>query len=91
MDTLTKEYRRLAEAAKVPVGYYTFEGYLNALVMLDALRRIGRDLSRPRLHAALRATRLRLAGMEVDFSSGRHTGSRFVELVQVTHEGRFVR
>jgi branched-chain amino acid transport system substrate-binding protein len=91
VDTLTKEYRRLADAAKLPVGYHSFEGYLNALVMLDALRRMGRDPSRPRLHAALRATKLRLAGMEVDFSAGRHTGSRFVELVQVTHEGRFVR
>jgi hypothetical protein len=59
--------------------------------MLDALKRCGKDLTRPRLHAALRATKLRIAGMEVDFTTGQHTGSRFVELVQVTKEGRFVR
>jgi branched-chain amino acid transport system substrate-binding protein len=91
VDPTVKEYRRLADAAKVAVGYYSFEGYLNALVMLDALKRAGSDPSRTRLHAALRATRLRLAGMDVDFTGGQHTGSRFVELVQVTREGRFVR
>jgi len=73
------------------VGYYSFEGYVSALVMLDALKRCGKDLSRARLHAALRGTRLRIAGMEVDFTTGQHTGSRFVELVQVTLHGRFVR
>lgn len=91
-DPTVTAYQRLAEAAKVPVGYYSLEGYLNALVMLDALKRAGKDLSRgSSLHAALRATKLRLAGMDVDFSRGQHTGSRFVELVQVTHQGRFVR
>ncbi len=91
IDPVVKEYRRLATAANVPVGYYSFEGYVSALVMIDALKRCGKDLSRARLHAALRATRLRIAGMEVDFTTGQHTGSRFVELVQVTLQGRFVR
>jgi ABC-type branched-subunit amino acid transport system substrate-binding protein len=91
VDPTVKEYRRLATAAKVPVGYYSFEGYVNALVMLDALKRLGRELSRPKLHAALAATRLRIAGMELNFTGGQHTGSRFVELVQVTRDGRFVR
>jgi ABC-type branched-subunit amino acid transport system substrate-binding protein len=91
VDPVTKEYRKRAEAAKVPVGYYSFEGYLNALVMIDALKRAGRDATRERLHGALRATKMRIAGMDIDFTTGQHTGSRFVELVQVTHAGRFVR
>jgi ABC-type branched-subunit amino acid transport system substrate-binding protein len=91
VDAQVREYRRLATAANVPVGYYSFEGYLNALVMLDALKRTGRDPNRARLHAALRATKMRLGAMDVDFTTGQHTGSRFVELVQVTREGRFVR
>jgi branched-chain amino acid transport system substrate-binding protein len=91
VDPTVKDYRRLAEAAGVAVGYYSFEGYLAAQVMLDALRRAGNDPGRARLHAALRATRLRLAGMDLDFTGGQHTGSRFVELVQVTRDGRFVR
>jgi ABC-type branched-subunit amino acid transport system substrate-binding protein len=91
VDPVVKDYRRLAEKANVPVGYYSFEGYLNALVLLEALRRTGRDLTRARLHATLRSLKLRLAGMDLDFGTGGVTGSRFVELVQVTREGRFVR
>jgi branched-chain amino acid transport system substrate-binding protein len=91
IDSGIKEYRRLADAAKVPVGYYSFEGYVNAMVMLDALKRSGDGLSRAALHAALRATKMRISNMYIDFSTGEHTGSRFVELVQVTREGRFLR
>jgi branched-chain amino acid transport system substrate-binding protein len=90
-EMVTRDYRRLAERSQVPVGYGSFEGYLNALVMIEALKRTGRDLTRPRLHATLRALRLRLAGMDIDFSTGGTTGSRFIEMVRVTAEGRFVR
>jgi ABC-type branched-subunit amino acid transport system substrate-binding protein len=91
VETVTRDYRRLAERAQVPVGYGSFEGYLNALVMIEALKRTGRDLTRARLHAALRAFRLRLAGMDIDFTAGSSTGSKFIEMVRVTPEGRFVR
>lgn len=91
VDPTVKAYQRLAVATQVPVGYYSFEGYVNALVMLDALKRLGRDLNRHKLHATLAATKLRIAGMDVNFTGGGHTGSRFVELVQVTRDGRFVR
>ena len=91
VETVTRDYRRLAERAQVPVGYGSFEGYLNALVMIEALKRTGRDLTRARLHATLRALKFRLAGMDIDFSTGNTTGSRFIEMVRVTPEGRFVR
>jgi branched-chain amino acid transport system substrate-binding protein len=91
VETVTRDYRRLAERAQVPVGYGSFEGYLNGLVMIEALKRTGRDLTRARLHAALRAFKLRLAGMDIDFTAGSGTGSRFIEMVRVTPEGRFVR
>ena len=90
-DPTTREYRRLAEAAKVPVGYYSFEGHLNALVLLEALRRSGRELTRGRLFGTLRQLKMRSAGMDLDYTLNGLTGSRFVELVQVTHDGRFVR
>lgn len=90
-DPQVLEYQRLATAAQVALGYYTFEGYVNALVMLDALRRSGTDPNHQRLHAALKAAKLRIVNMAIDFSSGQHTGSRFVEPVQLTHQGRFGR
>ncbi len=90
-EAAANDYRTLAEKAGSPVGYLGYEGYLNALVLVEALQRTGRELTRERLHATLRGFKTRVAGMPVDFSGGATTGSRFVELVQVTAEGRFIR
>ena len=73
------------------MGYLSFEGYVNALVMIEALKRTGRDLTRARLHASLKAMKLRIGGMDVDFTGASNTGSRFIEMVRVTQDGRFVR
>lgn len=91
VDPVVRDYRRLAGAANIPLGYYSYEGYLSGLVMLEGLRRCGRELTRAKLHAALRGLKMRLAGMEVDFTTGHVTGSNYVDLVQVTTGGRFVR
>ncbi len=90
-DTQARDYRQLAERSQVPVGYLSFEGYVNALVMVEALKRTGRELTRPRLHAALKAMRMRVAGMDVDFTGAGNTGSRFIEMVRVTQDGKFLR
>jgi len=90
-DAQTRDYRQLAERSQVPVGYLSFEGYVNALVMVEALKRTGRELTRPRLHATLKAMRMRVAGMDVDFTGAGNTGSRFIEMVRVTPEGKFLR
>ena len=84
-------FRRLAEQAKVPVSYHSYEGYVAGRVVVESLKRVGRELTRARLHAALRGLKLQVAGVDIDFSGNRHTGSRFVELVQVRADGRFVR
>lgn len=91
VDPMAGSYRRLMERLSRPVGYYTFEGFLNAQVMVQALERCGRDLTRARLHGVMQGLKLPLAGMGLDFNGGGHTGSRFVELVQVTLGGRFLR
>lgn len=91
VEPVVREYRRIAEAAKAPVSYYTWEGYVNALVLIEALKRAGRDVTRQKLHASMRGLRFRLAGMDIDFTGGGPTGSRFVEMVQVAQGGRFVR
>lgn len=91
VDPLVVNYRQMAEQAKVPVGYRSFEGYLNGLVLLEALRRAGRDLTRAKLHAAMQGMKTRLAGMNLDFTGSGPTGSRYVDLVQVTQDGKFIR
>jgi ABC-type branched-subunit amino acid transport system substrate-binding protein len=85
-------FNRLAADARAEVNYTTFEGYVNARVMLEALARTGRTLTQGRLMATLRSLRTRIAGMEVDFSNPLSlAGSQFVELVLLQENGRFVR
>lgn len=85
------DYRQTATAAKVPVGYASLEGWLNAQVLIEALRRCHGDFSRNRLQATLKVLQLFVAGMTVDFSRQEIGGSRFVELVQLNGSGRYLR
>lgn len=84
-------YRKACDRHGVPVGYHSYEGFLAGGVIVEALRKAGRDLTRERLHAALRALKMRLGGVDFDFTGGRHTGTQFVELVRVRADGKFVR
>src|SRR5262249_35789171 len=83
--------QRAIEQAKAAVNYYSIEGWIGAQVVLEALRRCGRDLTRERFRGALRALKTRVAGLDIDFTQGTNTGSRFVELVQVRADGSFIR
>jgi len=90
-DPAAREYQQLAAKARVEVNYYTYEGYFNALVLIEALQRAGRALTRPGLHAAMRSLRARWGSMDVDFTTPGASGSKLVELVYVTPTGRYVR
>lgn len=91
VDPDVQLYQRALQQAKAEPNYYSFEGWLNAQVMVEALRRAGRDLTRARLLAVMRSLKMRLAGVDLDFSGGGIAASRFVELVQVRFDGKYVR
>ncbi|HEX6719923.1 MAG TPA: ABC transporter substrate-binding protein, partial [Burkholderiaceae bacterium] len=91
VDPEVQTYQRAVQQGKSEPGYYSFEGWINAQVMIEGLRRVGRDLTRTRLLAAMRSLKMRLASIEVDFTAGGIAGSRFVELVQVRFDGKYVR
>jgi len=84
-------YQRGIEKAGVGINYYSIEGWVNAQVLIEALRRCDRDLTRARFAAALRALKTRIAGLDIDFTAGGIAASRFVELVQVRSDGTFAR
>lgn len=90
-DATARTFRQQCEAAKVPVAYHVYEGYLNALVLAEGLRRAGRNLTRASLHAAMGSLKARIGGIDIDYSGGDATGSRFVELVHVSSQGKFLR
>lgn len=90
-DPTAREYRGRCAAAQAVIDYASYEGYVNALVLVEALRRAGREPTRASLHAAMQGLKTRIAGMDLDFTGASATGSRFVDLVHVTAQGRFIR
>lgn len=84
------DYRRLAQAAKLGIGYAGYEGYVTARVMVEALYRCSTDLTPSRLHTVMSNMRWRHASLDLDFTQD-GTGSRFVELVQLTEQGGYLR
>jgi ABC-type branched-subunit amino acid transport system substrate-binding protein len=91
---VVRDYRAAlkAYAPKEAPSFSTLEGYINARVMVEALRRSDRKLSREALVAALEGMRgYDLGGFTVSYGPEHHEGSRFVDIVVVAADGRFVR
>ncbi|HSW06047.1 ABC transporter substrate-binding protein [Aquabacterium sp.] len=90
-DPTARAFHKQCEAAKLPLAYHVYEGYLNGQVLLEGLRRAGRNLTRGSLHAAMHGLKTRIGGIDFDFTGGNATGSRFVELVHINSEGHYRR
>ncbi|MGE0498661.1 MAG: ABC transporter substrate-binding protein [Ramlibacter sp.] len=84
-------HEQLARAPKLgePVSYVMLEGYINARVIVEAVRRQGARPTREGLAAALeRMDGFNLGGFVVSFRPGTHSGSRFVELSIISSTGK---
>lgn len=90
---IVREYQQIM--TKMGVKNWSFasmEGFINAKVMVEALKRTGRDLTRERFLATLESmNRVDLDGYVVNFSRNNHQGSRYVELTVISRDGRFLR
>jgi ABC-type branched-subunit amino acid transport system substrate-binding protein len=89
---LNKEFRDAASAAgkslTVPISYAMMEGYVNARVIVEAMRRT-QPLSRDKLAASLRGLdAVDLGGYWVSYRPGSQAGSKFVDLSIVNASGR---
>lgn len=90
-EPTARDYRKRADKAGVAVNYYSYEGFINGLVLIEALRRAGREPTRASMHAAMRALKARIGGSDLDFTTPGASGSQLVEMVYVTPQGKFVR
>lgn len=73
----------------LPVSYAMLEGYINARVIVEAVRRQGRKPTREGTRVALdHLENFDLGGYVVNFRPDVHIGSRFVELSIVTSSGK---
>lgn len=91
---LAREYRAVLTQAGFAqhVSLLGMEAYLNAKVLVEGLRRAGRDLTRGRFVEGLESLRrVDFGGFEVDFGRGVRQGSRYVDLTIIGHGGKFAR
>jgi ABC-type branched-subunit amino acid transport system substrate-binding protein len=91
---VVKEYQKLlaAETGKENYSFTSLEGFIAAKVLVEGLRRAGRDLTREKLVAALETMNdFDVGGFTVTYTPGDHGGSRYVELTAIGRDGVFVR
>jgi branched-chain amino acid transport system substrate-binding protein len=89
---LGQEFKLAAKASGATVSYTAMEGYVNAKVLVEGLRRAGRNLTRDGFVRALESMqRVDLGGILITYSDKDHSGSEFVELTMIGKNGRFIR
>jgi branched-chain amino acid transport system substrate-binding protein len=91
---VVNEYQALmAKYAKgKPYSYSSMEGFMNAKVLVAALKKAGNNPTRASVKQALENLgELNVGGYPVTFSSARHVGSKFVDLTVVGRNGNLMR
>ena len=91
---IVKEYQMVMkeQTGKSDYSFLTLESYLSARILVDGLRRAGRDLTREKLIAALETMHdASFGGFRVDYSRTNHAASRFVELTVIGKDGTILR
>ena len=91
---IVKEYQKAlsAETGKENYSFTSLEGYIAAKVLVEGIRRAGRDLTREKLVTALETMNdYDVGGFTVTYTGADHSGSRFVELTAIGRDGVFVR
>jgi branched-chain amino acid transport system substrate-binding protein len=90
---VVKEYQQVLKAAgNTDYNFSSLEGFIVAKVMVEGLKRAGKDLTRDKLIAALEGmNNVDIGGFNVNFSPTSHSGSTFVDLTMIGRGGKFVK
>lgn len=89
---LGKEFMALAKANNATVSYAAMEGFVAAKVLVEGLKRAGRNLTREGFVRALESIqKFDMGGLMVSYAPTDHTGSEFVEMTMISKDGRFIR
>jgi ABC-type branched-subunit amino acid transport system substrate-binding protein len=79
-----------ATGSKAGHSFNGLEGFITAKVFVEALKRTGKDVTRPKFVKAVEGiTELDLGGYFVGYSPTKHNGSSYVDITVINREGRF--
>ncbi len=90
---VVKEYQEImAKAGNTDFNFSSLEGLIVAKVMVEGLKRAGKDLTREKLIAALEGmNNVDLGEFVVSFSPTNHSGSKYVNLTMIGRGGKFLK
>lgn len=90
---LVKEYQAAMQQIGVrEYSFVSFESYINAKVLGEAIKLAGRDLTRNKLvSAAASMRRVNFGGFEINFGKESRQASRFVDVTIIGPNGKFVK
>jgi ABC-type branched-subunit amino acid transport system substrate-binding protein len=89
---MVREAQALAKDAKVNLSPAMLEGFAAAKVLVEGLRRAGKNPTSERLVTALNGmNRFDLGGLVVSYSAADHTGLDFADLSIIGRDGKFRR
>ena len=91
--TIVKEYQDvMTKAGNTDFNFSSLEGYIVGKVMVEGLRRAGKDLTREKLVTALEGmNNVDIGDFVVGFSPTNHSGSKYVDLTMIGRGGKFVK
>jgi branched-chain amino acid transport system substrate-binding protein len=89
---LTREFAASATRANVEVNYGHFFGYLNVRVLLEGIRRAGKQVTSASIVKGMESmTKYDMGGYPLSYGPNKHHGSNFVEITIVGPGGRWIR
>ena len=89
---VVKEYQAAAKKAGLKeVDFGALEGFLSAKVLVEGLKRTGKDLNREKFVDTMEKMDVDLGGFHVAYSPKNHAGSKFVDLTIIARGGKFLR
>lgn len=90
-SAIVREYQqRMTEIGHKDFDFSSMEGYLSARVLVEGLRRAGKNLTRDGLIAGLESMRdVNMGGFTVNYSAKDHQASTFTELSIIGRAGKF--
>jgi len=89
---IEREYQKLMNASgATEYSFTTLEGFLAAKILVEGLKRAGKDLTREKLISALESmTNIDVGGFHVNYSPTNHNASNFVDVTMITKNSQFV-
>ncbi len=89
---VSKDYATASAAAKVEPSYAGMSGYVGARVVVEGIRRAGRNLTPASLIASLESMRnFDLGDFVINYGSGNRVGTAYIDETIITRDGKFLR